>query len=87
MDGVTTIAKFVVGIFTKAKILSMGRDIRTATIGYVSNVMTRCSGKVVVHEQYNRSFHLTKPLVTHLAFARSAPTDFAGEANVRFARE
>ena len=32
---------------------------------------------------HNRSFHLTKPLVTHLAGARSAPNDFAGEANVR----
>jgi len=29
------------------------------------------------------SLHLTKPLVTHLAFARSAPNVFAGEANVR----
>jgi hypothetical protein len=31
----------------------------------------------------NKGFHLTKPLVTHLADARSAPNDFAGEANVR----
>ena len=31
----------------------------------------------------NKSFHLTKPLGTHLAFARSAPNDFAGEPNVR----
>ena len=31
----------------------------------------------------NDSLHLTKPLVTHRAGARSAPTDFAGEANVR----
>ena len=30
----------------------------------------------------NDRFHLTKPLVTHLAFARSAPIVFAGEANV-----
>jgi len=36
----------------------------------------RCNGNS------NRSFHLTKPLVTHLACARSAPNDFAGEANV-----
>ena len=28
-------------------------------------------------------FHLTKPLVTHLACARSAPIGFAGEANAR----
>ena len=33
--------------------------------------------------QYNRSFHLTNPLVTHLAGARSAPNVFAGEPNVR----
>ena len=32
----------------------------------------------------NRSFHQTKPLVTHLTGARSAPTDFAGEANVKW---
>jgi hypothetical protein len=35
----------------------------------------------------NKSFHLTKPLVTLRADARPAPNDFAGEANVRFARE
>ena len=33
-------------------------------------------------EPPNESFHLTKPLVTHLAGARSAPNDFAGEPNV-----
>ena len=32
-------------------------------------------------EVSNQSFHLTKPLITHLACARSAPNDFAGEAN------
>ncbi len=36
---------------------------------------------------YNRIFHLTKPLVTHRAGARSAPNDFAGEANVRLVKE
>ena len=30
--------------------------------------------------------HLTKPFVTHLACARSAPNVFAGETNVRRAR-
>jgi hypothetical protein len=29
-----------------------------------------------------KRLHLTKPLVTPLAGARAAPTDFAGEANV-----
>jgi len=29
-----------------------------------------------------RSLHLTKPFVTHLACARSAPNSFAGETNV-----
>ena len=31
----------------------------------------------------NQSFHLTKPLVTHRAGARSVPIVFAGEPNVR----
>ncbi len=34
----------------------------------------------------NTSFHLTKPFVTHLAGARSAPTVFAGEASVRWTK-
>ena len=29
-----------------------------------------------------KRLHLTKPLVTHLADARSAPNDFAAETNV-----
>ena len=29
----------------------------------------------------NKSLHQTKPLVTHLACARSAPNSFAGETN------
>ena len=34
-------------------------------------------------DPYSRSFHLTKPLVTPLACARSAPNAFAAEADVR----
>ncbi len=32
--------------------------------------------------QPNKSLHQTKPFVTHLAFARSAPNSFAGETIV-----
>jgi len=39
-------------------------------------------GKLTASSQPNRSFHPTKPLVTHLADARSAPIVFAGETNV-----
>jgi hypothetical protein len=35
---------------------------------------------VITH--HNKSLHETKPLVTHRAYARSAPTVFAGETNV-----
>jgi len=31
--------------------------------------------------RYKKSLHLTKPFVTHLACARSAPNSFAGETN------
>jgi hypothetical protein len=31
----------------------------------------------------NKSLNLTKPLVTHRAYARSAPNVFAGETNVK----
>ena len=34
----------------------------------------------------NKRLHLTKPIVTPLADARAAPIDFAGEANVRWAK-
>ena|GEM_PF-1989280 len=36
----------------------------------------------MIAEFHNKSLHQTKPLVTHLADAKSAPIVFAGEANV-----